>query len=185
MMQWRNSSNQYGLVSVAVHWLVTLAVFALFGLGLWMTGLSYYDEWYRTAPALHKSIGVTLFAVMLLRVLWRLFTPIPAPLSSHTPAVRLLSRLGHALLYITIFTVMISGYLISTAEGRGVSVFGLFEIPALISGLPNQADAAGAVHLYVAWGLIVLAVLHAVAALKHHFFDRDATLKRMLGCAPK
>ncbi len=73
-MQWLNSSNRYGVVSVVIHWLVALAVFALFGLGLWMTGLTYYSEWYRTAPALHKSIGIVLFAVMLLRVLWRFLT---------------------------------------------------------------------------------------------------------------
>ncbi len=184
-MQWCNSSDRYGLVSVAIHWLVAVAVFTLFALGLWMTDLSYYDSWYRTAPALHKSIGVTVFALMLLRVLWRLFTPMPAPVSSHSSGVRLFSRLGHGLLYIGIFTVLLSGYLISTAEGRGVSVFGVFEIPALISGLSNQAEIAGAIHLYVAWGLVVLAVLHGLAALKHHLFDRDETLKRMLGCAPK
>jgi len=184
-MQWRNSSNQYGLVSVAIHWLVAVAVFSLFGLGLWMTDLTYYSEWYRTAPALHKSIGVTVFALMFLRVLWRLWTPMPAALSSHSANVRLLSRLGHGLLYVGIFTVLLSGYLISTAEGRGVSVFGLFEIPAMLSGLPNQADIAGAIHLYVAWGLIIFAGLHGLAAVKHHLIDRDETLKRIVGCAPK
>lgn len=184
-MQWLNSSNRYGVVSVVIHWLVALAVFALFGLGLWMTGLTYYSEWYRTAPALHKSIGIVLFAVMLLRVLWRFLTPTPAPISSHSATVRMLSRLGHGLLYLGIFLVMISGYLISTAEGRGISVFDLFEIPALITGLPDQADLAGEVHFYVAWGLVVFAGLHALAALKHHFIDRDSTLKRMLGCGPK
>lgn len=184
-MQLLNSSNRYGLVSVVMHWLVALAVFSLFGLGLWMTGLNYYSEWYRTAPALHKSVGVTLFALMLLRVLWRLFTSKPTAISTHSTAVRVLSSLGHGLLYLGIFVVMISGYLISTAEGRGISVFDLFEIPALITGLPNQADVAGDVHFYVAWGLVVFAGLHALAALKHHFIDRDATLKRMLGCGPK
>lgn len=184
-MQLLNSSNRYGLVSVIMHWLVALAVFALFALGLWMTGLSYYSEWYRTAPALHKSVGAVLFAVMLVRLLWRFLTPKPAPLSTHSASERLLSRLGHAVLYLGIFVVMISGYLISTADGRGISVFELFEIPALITGLPNQADLAGEVHFYVAWGLVVLAVLHGLAALKHHFIDRDATLKRMLGCGPK
>ena len=184
-MQWRNSSNQYGLVSIAIHWLVAVAVFAMFGLGLWMTDLPYYNSWAKTAPALHKSIGVTVFALMFLRVLWRWLTPTPAALSSHSPGVRLLSRLGHGLLYLGIFTVLLSGYLISTADGRGVSVFGLFEIPAMLSGLPNQAEIAGAIHLYGAWGLIVLAVLHGLAALKHHVIDGDDTLKRMLGRVPK
>ena len=131
------------------------------------------------------ALPILLFAVMLLRVLWRFLTAKPAPISSHSATVRMLSSLGHGLLYLGIFLVMISGYLISTAEGRGISVFDLFEIPALITGLPDQADLAGEVHFYVAWGLVVFAGLHGLAALKHHFIDRDSTLKRMLGCGPK
>lgn len=76
--------------------------------------------------------------------------------------------------------VMTSGYLISTAEGRGVSVFGWFEVPAVISDLPNQATLAGNIHWYSALLLILLAAGHALAALKHHFIDRHDTLTRML-----
>ena len=76
---------------------------------------------------------------------------------------------------------MFSGYLISTADGRGVSVFGLFEVPASLTGIPDQEDVAGVLHEWLAWGLIILAGLHALAAIKHHFIDRDATLSRMLG----
>ena len=90
-------------------------------------------------------------------------------------------KLGHGLLYLGLFGVMISGYLISTADGRGIGVFGWFEVPALISGLPEQEDVAGLIHKYLAWGLVIFAVIHALAALKHHFIDRDATLVRMFG----
>ena len=76
---------------------------------------------------------------------------------------------------------MIAGYLISTSEGVGIPVFGLFEVPALISNLPDQADVAGVVHLYLAWAVVIFAGLHGLVALKHHFIDRDATLTRMLG----
>lgn len=76
---------------------------------------------------------------------------------------------------------MISGYLISTEDGRPIAVFGWFSVPALGALFDNQADIAGLVHEYVAYSLITLALLHAVAALKHHFFDKDHTLKRMLG----
>ena len=76
---------------------------------------------------------------------------------------------------------MIAGYLISTAEGVGIPVFGLFEVPALITNLPDQADVAGVVHLYLAWTVVIFAGLHGLVALKHHFIDRDATLTRMLG----
>ncbi len=76
---------------------------------------------------------------------------------------------------------MTSGYLISTADGRPLEVFGLFEIPALISGIDGQEDRAGEIHLALAYSLMGLTGLHAVAALKHHFIDKDRTLLRILG----
>ena len=180
-MQWRNTSARYGLVSVLLHWLVALSVFGLFGLGFWMVGLSYYDPWRQSAPDLHKSIGILLFAVMLLRVLWRLLSPAPAALASHSQFTRLASRLGHGVLYVGLFGVMISGYLISTADGRGIEVFGLFSVPATLTGISQQEDIAGDIHEYLAWGLVIFAGLHGLAALKHHFIDRDSTLLRMFG----
>lgn len=180
-MQWRNSSDTYGFISVLLHWLVAVAVFGLFGLGLWMTGLDYYSSWYRTAPDLHKGIGIVLFAVMLIRVAWRFGSAGPAPLAAHGRLVHLATRLAHGALYLGLFAVMISGYLISTADGRPISVFGLFAVPALPVAIPRQEDVAGAVHAYLAWALIGLAALHALAALKHHFIDRDPTLRRMFG----
>jgi cytochrome b561 len=180
-MQWRNSSSRYGLLAVFMHWVVALGVFALFALGLWMVGLDYYSSWYQRAPAIHKGVGILLFLLMLARVLWRLVMPTPAPLSSHGRWVRLASKAGHGLLYLLLFGVLIAGYLISTADGRPIDVFGLFKVPALISGIKGQEDIAGLVHEYLAWGLVILAGLHALAALKHHFIDRDATLLRMFG----
>lgn len=180
-MQWRNSARRYGLVSILLHWGVALAVFALFGLGLWMVGLDYYSSWYRTAPDIHKGVGILLFAAMLLRLLWRAISPPPPALDSYSAATRRGAALAHGLLYAGLFVLMLSGYLISTADGRPIGVFGWSEVPALLSGLPGQEDIAGAVHYWLAWALIGLAALHGAAALKHHFIDRDATLKRMLG----
>jgi len=180
-MQFRNTSARYGLVSVVLHWLVALVVFGLFALGFWMVGLSYYDPWRQSAPDLHKSIGILLFAMMLLRVLWRLLNPAPAALASHGRLTRLASKLGHGVLYLGLFGVMISGYLISTADGRGIEVFGLVSVPATLTGISQQEDIAGAIHEYLAWGLVIFAGLHGLAALKHHFIDRDSTLLRMFG----
>lgn len=180
-MQLRNSTSRYGLVSIVMHWGVALAVFGLFGLGLWMMELDYYSPWRKEAPELHKSIGLVLLAVMLGRVLWRFISPPPPALPNHGKLTRMASKVGHGALYLGLFAVMIAGYLISTADGVGIPVFGLFEVPALVSNLPDQADVAGEIHFYLAWGLVIFAGLHALAALKHHFIDRDATLKRMLG----
>ncbi len=179
-MPLKNTENHYGWLSITMHWLVALAVFALFGVGLWMTSLSYYSPWYHTAPTLHMTVGVVLLLVMVFRVLWRLFSAQPKPIATHSNAVRFLSKAGHLALYVLLFTVMASGYLIFTADGDPIVLAGGLEIPALIKNLPNQADIAGAIHLYGAWLLIILAVGHGLAALKHHFIDKDATLKRML-----
>jgi len=182
-MHWRNTATAYGLLSIGMHWLVALAVFGLFGLGLWMVELDYYSSWRHTAPELHKGIGLCLFALMLLRLLWRLVSPPPAPLSSYSRLTHLGATLGHSALYLGLFAVMLAGYLISTADGRGISVFGWFDVPASITSIPEQEDVAGAVHFYLAWGLVILAGLHGLAALKHHVIDRDTTLLRMLGRA--
>ena len=175
---WRNTEHHYGLISISLHWLVALTVIGLFALGLWMVELGYYDPWYRRAPDLHKSIGILLFLTMLLRLVWR--TSNPQPLSEGTPLEKKLAHKVHGLLYILLFSLMISGYLISTADGRAIDVFNLFSVPAIISGLENQEDIAGLVHQILGYSLIALVVLHALAALKHHFIDRDQTLKRML-----
>jgi len=184
-MQLRNSPERYGVVSVLVHWSVALVVFGLFALGLWMVGLDYYNPWRQIAPDLHKSIGIVLLVVMLLRLLWRFFSPPPPATPNQSRLVRIASKLGHLLLYALLFAVLISGYLISTAEGDGISVFNAFVIPSLFSGIRGQAELAGIIHLYLAIALVGFAVLHGLAALKHHFIDRDATLIRMLGIKPK
>lgn len=180
-MQWRNSPSRYGLVSVLIHWLVAVVVFGLFGLGYWMVGLDYYSSWYKTAPDIHKGIGILLFAVMLARLLWRWLSPPPGSLPNHGRLTRLGSKLGHGFLYLGLFVLMFSGYLISTADGRGIEVFGLFTVPATITSIPDQEDIAGLVHEYLAWTLVIFAGIHALAALKHHFIDRDRTLVRMFG----
>lgn len=181
MPMWRNTSQAYGVIAIALHWLVAIVVLGLFALGLWMVGLTYYDTWYRTAPSIHKGVGVLLFLVLSLRLLWRLVNPKPEPEPGLGPFERRASAVVHGLLYLLLFAVMASGYLISTADGRSIDVFGLFQVPATLIGLPNQADLAGDVHLALAITVIVLASIHALASLKHHFIDRDRTLLRMLG----
>ena len=180
-MQLRNSSSRYGLVGMVLHWGVAAVVYGLFALGLWMVGLGYYDTWRKAGPDLHKSIGITLFAIMLIRIVWRLLSPPPATLASYGKWTRIGAHFGLMFLYVGLFAVMFAGYLISTADGVGIPVFDLFEVPALISGLPDQAETAGWIHLYLAWVLVVFSGLHGLVALKHHFIDRDVTLKRMLG----
>jgi cytochrome b561 len=180
-MALRNTGERYGDVAIFLHWWVAATVIGLFALGLWMVELDYYDPWYRRGPDLHKGIGILLFGVMLVRLFWRLVNEVPKPDESLSRWERKAAHVAHWLLYALPFLIMGSGYLISTADGRAVDVFGWFAVPALISGLPGQADIAGDIHLALASGLIVLAGVHMLAALKHHFIDHDRTLRKMLG----
>lgn len=177
----KNSSTDYGVIAIALHWLVALTVIGLFMSGLWMTGLDYYDAWYQRGPELHKGIGVMLFMLLVFKLAWRWFDPFPKPDTAHAVWEQRSARGAHLLMYTLMFAVMIAGYLIPTADGQSLQVFGLFSVPATLSGIENQEDIAGEIHEILAFVLIGLATLHALAALKHHFIDRDRTLKRMLG----
>ena len=177
----KNTLHHYGWLTISFHWLVALTVFGLFGLGYWMVDLGYYDSWYKTGPALHKSIGITLFGLMLFRVIWRARQSQPMPLPNHTKLEKKIGRIMHSMLTVLIFLILFSGYLISTADERGISVFELFDVPGFGSMIENQEDVAGIFHQYAAYLLISMVLLHAAAALKHHFVDKDETLTRMLG----
>ncbi len=178
---WRNTRSGWGLVSITLHWASAVAVVGLFILGWWMTGLDYYDAWYNLAPWWHRSIGMLLLFATLLRICWRLLQQTPKAQGSRME--RVAAHLGHIALYALMLTVMVSGYLISTARGRGINVFDWFEVPALVSNLPDQASIAGEIHWYSALALLLLAAGHSLAALKHHFFDRHDTFVRMLNPA--
>ena len=180
-MQWKNTNKRYGLIAMSLHWLVALIVFGLFTLGLWMTGLDYYHQWYKQGPDLHKSIGILLFIAVLFRLFWRWFSAVPQALDSHKAWEVRLAHYAHLSLYFLLLAIMISGYLISTADGRAIDVFNFFSIPATITSIANQEDIAGQVHFVLALALIALVMLHVAGALKHQFIDRDNTLKRMLG----
>lgn len=175
---WTNTRSGWGLTSILLHWVSALAVVGLFVLGWWMTDLGYYDAWYNLAPWWHRSVGMLLLFVTLLRLVWRLANPVPV--SRGHRLERLAAHLGHIGLYVLMLVVLVSGYLISTADGKGISVFDVFVVPAVISDLPQQATVAGQVHWYSALALMLLAAGHTAAALKHHWVDRNDVLMRML-----
>jgi cytochrome b561 len=163
----RDNAERYGLVSQILHWGMAAGIFALFTLGWWMVRLDYYDYYYTRAPALHRSTGIIILVALVLRSSWRMLStkPVRADL---TPFERTASRLVHGAFYALLFALTISGYLISTSDGRAIDVFGLFEVPSFIQN-KQLADAAGPLHRCIAYTVIGLAVLHATAAMKHAY----------------
>ncbi len=175
-----NTQNSYGIVAKLLHWLVAIVVFGLFAVGFWMVDLGYYDYWNKLAPHYHKSVGILLLTVMVFRVTWRYFNVKPEAPEVLTLKETKASHYMHIILYVAIFGMCITGYLISTADGRGIDVFNWFSVPSLGAFVEDQEDIAGNIHEWLSYGLIGLAVIHLLAALKHHFINRDDVLKRML-----
>jgi len=120
-----------------------------------------------------------LLFLLFFRLFWAAFSIRPEIIGAAWE--RLVALIVHRAHYALMLGVMISGYLIPTGRGAGVDVFGWFTVPALLRFTERQGDIVGLIHWGFAWAVMALAGLHAAAALKHHFIDRDATLTRMLG----
>jgi len=179
----RNTFTSYGLVSIGLHWLMAIAIFAMFGLGVWMKSLGYYDAWYNKGPDLHQGIGMLVLALLLFRIGWVFINVKPDALGAAWE--RTGGIIAHWFFYVLMLVIMVSGYLIPTAKGEGFDIFGDLHIPALLSLTARQADMNGAIHRYVAWSIMIVAALHVLASLKHHFVNKDTTLLRILGMSPK
>jgi len=171
--------EKYSFANRVLHWLASLLIIGLFGLGLWMTDLDYYSNWYQTAPQLHVLIGLVLVVIMISRIAARIITPTPAPLPQLSKFEITAAHLTHFCLYLLIFIIMASGYLI-VASGEPMILFEWFEVPIIGKLFEQQEDIAGNIHYWSAWIVIGLALVHAAAALKHHLISGDDTLRRML-----
>jgi cytochrome b561 len=176
-----NTLDRFGLVTILLHWLMAIAVIGLFGLGWYMVDLTYYDALYKTLPFIHKSIGIIFGLLLILRLVWKAINVKPAFEDGLSRFELLAAKAAHLGLYGMMILIVISGYLISTADNSSISVFDVFDVPATITSIPEQEDIAGLVHEYLGYGIISLTVLHAAAAMKHHFIDKDNTLRKMLG----
>lgn len=169
----------YNLTLRVIHWLSAFVVISMFAVGLWMVDLNYYSSWYQTAPTWHKSIGILLAALTIFRVIWKAITTSPS-IEGKAFEIKA-AKAAHHLLYFLLFVLFVSGYLISTSDGRGIDVFTWFTVPSLGELFANQSDIAGRIHYYTALILIALVSVHSLAALKHHFIDKDNTLRKMTG----
>lgn len=175
----KQNVTHYNTVARLLHWGSALVIIGMFAVGLWMVDLSYYSEWYQVAPNWHKSIGILLLAVTLFRLVWKIIKPTPKIEGKRFEVMA--AKAAHHTIYLLLMVLFASGYLISTSDGRGIEVFNWFTVPGAGELFANQSDIAGEVHFYTAWVLIGLASVHGLAALKHHFVDKDNTLRKMIG----
>ena len=159
---------------------MALLIIGLYILGDYMVELDYYDPWYQSAPFWHKSFGLLVLLLFILRIGLRLLLKSPE-VDDVYGANKIVASAVHVALYGLVLVICISGFMISSADGRDVSFFGFFDVVSPGALIDNQEDLAGLWHERAGLGILFVAGLHALAALKHHFIDHDRVLKRMLG----
>ena len=169
----------YTYTAISLHWLMVLLVFVTFPVGVIMHDLALSPNKLRLM-SYHKWLGVTVFILVLVRLIWRA-THKPAPLLDNMPQWQKMAAHGvHVLLYMLLVAIPLSGWLMSSAKGFQTVYLGLLPLPDLLDKDKVLADALSALHEVLNITLLVLVVSHVAAALKHHFVDRDGTLARML-----
>jgi len=176
----KNSSEKYGTISKILHWSIAVLILTLIALGWYMTSLDYYHPWRYRTLSLHKSIGVVVFILFIIKILWMINSPTPKISRDLKKWERIAAWIVHKFLFSIIFILPVTGYIISTSSGNSISFFGLFEIPPFIKADDNIRDFSEEIHEITAYTGLAIIILHIAAAFKHHFKDKDDTLKKML-----
>ncbi len=178
-MQFKNDITRYGAIAMLFIWAIVGLIITQFVLANTAEGLPLGPAKIATL-ATHKSFGMTIFGLALLRLIWRWFNPLPE-VPAHTPSwQRWAARVSHWALYGLILVTPLLGWLMSSARNFPVSWFGVFTLPDFVEPDTARYEFFHAAHEVLAATLFFVAIIHAVAALKHHFFDRDNVLRRML-----
>jgi cytochrome b561 len=169
---------RYGKVAQSLHWLVFLLMIASFGLGLTMVGMEVSPQRIRMV-GWHKTVGVTILVLAFLRLAWRFVSPPPALPATMPAWERAAAHASHWLLYALMLAVPVSGWLMSSALGFSTVYLGIAKLPDLLTRDRELGETLKLVHFWLNKGLLAMIVLHAAAALKHHFWDKDDVLRRM------
>lgn len=170
--------NTYTATAIAFHWLMAMILTANFALGVTMSDLELSPQKLQFI-SWHKWTGITLLGLVTLRFLWRAFAERPPLLPSATWQRRI-AKLSHFLMYLLMFAIPISGWVMSSAGGFTVTYLGLFPLPDLVAKDKQLFELLKEVHEILNFTLLGLVILHVLAVLKHQFIDRDATLARMV-----
>ena len=177
---------RYGTVAMILHWVIAALLIANLALGLYFSDLPRSD-WRSELGQLHKSIGLTVLVVSLLRLGWRLSHPVPPLPPGMNWALRLSARVTHYVFYFLIIAIPLAGWIFVSASPVPTIFFGLFKWPNLwfMAHLPrpekiSMRETFNNIHVVLAWTAIVLIPLHVLAALYHQYIRRDGLLLRML-----
>ncbi|MGI9260161.1 MAG: cytochrome b [Gammaproteobacteria bacterium] len=177
-MHLRNSETGFGLVAQLLHWLIAALILCQFVLAQLSANASFFER--LALLARHKSVGMTILVLAIVRLLWKSTNRRPSTLLELPRYQRLIARASHALMYALIFALPLTGWIMSSALNTPVSYFGLFSWPNLVEPQQELGDLLALVHSYLFRLLAAVIAVHASAALFHHFVFKDAVLRGML-----
>jgi cytochrome b561 len=178
-MPTRSIPTRYGAVAQLFHWVIVALIVTQFVLALRADDLPLGVH-KLALLARHKSFGMTILMLASLRLMWRVTHAPPALPADMRPFERIAARVTHAAFYVLLFAMPLTGWMMSSAKNYSVSWFGLFTWPNLIGKNERTFELLRGTHDTFAVMLFVIAVVHILAALKHHFWNRDGVLLRML-----
>jgi cytochrome b561 len=173
-----NTRDAYGWIAILLHWLVAALAIGML-LGGSVLSILPSGSFKSFVIGIHKSTGVIILLIMIVRLVWRANNPVPRPLGPN-PLLNYVAHLLHITFYILLILQPLAGILMSQAYGYSVAVFGLFTLPPLVWQSAALGAFFGKVHTVVALMLVLTIVIHVAAALKHHFIDGDGILMRMV-----
>ena len=171
--------TRYTAVAQWLHWIIAALIAIQFGLA-WTADDLPLGLRKLSLLARHKSFGMTILMLAILRIIWRLANPPPELPAGMTPIERTLARATHVAFYVLLFAMPLTGWTMSSAKNYSVSWFGLFTWPNLISKNEAAFEILKTTHDYLSDLLLAIVILHVLAALKHHFWNKDNVLLRML-----
>lgn len=178
-MSLKNTTERWGGISQGLHWLIALLIVVIAVIGLTMVDLPNTPRKV-SVYALHKSLGLTVLALAAVRLAWRVYAGAPRPVPGTPAWQHWAASATHAALYGLMFAMPLTGWLFNSAAGYALQWFKLFNLPPLAAQDDGLRQLAGTLHETGFWLLLVLVLAHAGAALFHHLFQRDDTLRRML-----
>lgn len=175
-----DAKTKYSGLAMLLHWLIAVLVIVQ-----WRISEAAEEVPTREAGseimANHFALGLVIFIVVALRLVWRQVSPPPPPAAGHAPWERIFARVVHLTFYALLLVMPLAGWIALSTFGETISVWGLFNLPALpVPQNPTLGETIFELHGASGIALLVLAGLHALAALKHTFMDKDGTLYRML-----
>ncbi len=174
---------RYSLTAIALHWMLAVAILSAFLVGLYLEDLPFSPAKLKLINW-HKWAGVTILALSVLRLVWRLThrpPALPEPIARSMPGWQMAAFHGtHHLMYLLFLAVPLLGWAYSSAAGRPIVLFGVLPLPDFVPVDPALADAIKPWHGNLAWAMALLVAMHVAGALKHQLIDKDGLIGRML-----